>query len=150
VTRPDPAALGRRLDGLLAAAEGLVREVPEDRMDAPAPGGGDRLRDLAFRLFRLGLGYADGMDVGRFSEAWRHEGPPEDLRDGASVARYGALVRGRLAGWFEGASPREFARVIATDDGPRSGHDLLERVTDEADRRLTRLRATLARSGQAS
>lgn len=140
--RLDPGELGRRLDDILAAAERMIRVVPEASLD-PA------LRDLAFRLFRLGLGFADGMDLGRFPEDWRHESAPADLRDGASVARYGALVRGRLAGWFEGAGPREFARTIAVHDGPQPGHELLERVTGAAAEHLRALREGLAGRGLA-
>jgi hypothetical protein len=142
VGRLDPGELGRRLDGILAAAERLIREVPEPQMD-------DRLRDLAFRLFRLGLGFADGMDRGRFPEEWRHEAAPDDLRDGAAVARYGALVRGRLGGWFEGAGAGEFARVIAGPDGPQAARDLLEGVTEAAGEQLRALHAILVRRGLA-
>ena len=141
--RLDPGELGRRLDDILAAGERMIRGVPEADLDPP-------LRDLAFRLFRLGLGFADGMDLGRFPEDWRHESAPADLLDGASVARYGALVRGRLAGWFEGAGPREFARVIAVHDGPQPGHELLERVTAAAATRLRALHDALASRGLSS
>jgi len=120
----------------------MIRGVPEAGLD-PA------LRDLAFGLFRLGLGFADGMDLGRVPEGGRDEPAPADLLDGASVARYGALVRGRLAGWFEGAGPREFARVIAVPDGPRPAHELLERVTAAAATRLRALHDALASRGVA-
>jgi hypothetical protein len=66
------------------------------------------------------------------------------------VARYGALVRGRLAGWFEGAGPREFGRVIAMHDGPQDGHALLERVTVAAADSLRALHEALARRGRPS
>jgi len=144
VTRDVPASLARRLDEGLAAAERMIRDAPETEMDAPAPEGDGRLRDVAFRLFRVGLGFADGMDVARCSDDWRRETAPDDLRDGASIARYAALVRGRLAGWFEGASPREFARTIVTPSGPRSGHELLEQACAEVEAQLARLRAALA------
>ena len=140
MSRLDPGELGRRLDDILAAGERMIREVPAADLDPP-------LRDLAFRLFRLGLGFADGMDLGRFPEDWRHECAPGDLQDGTAVARYGALVRGRLAGWFEGASAREFARVIAVHDGPQTGHELLERVTGAAAGQLRVLHDGLARRG---
>lgn len=140
--RLDPGELGRRLDDILAAGERMVRGVAEADLDPP-------LRDLAFGLFRLGLGFADGMDLGRFPEDWRHEPAPADLRDGASVSRYGALVRGRLAGWFEGAGPREFARVIAVHDGPQTGHELLERLTAAAGERLRALHHALTLRGLA-
>jgi hypothetical protein len=142
VRRLDPGELGRRLDEILAAAERMIREVPEEGMD-------EGLRELAFRLFRLGLSFADGMDLGRVPEQWRGEPVPADLRDGAAVARYGALVRGRLAGWFEGAAPREFARVIAVHDGPQSGRELLERVTGVAAAQLRALHDALAHRGRA-
>ncbi len=140
--RLDPGELGRRLDDILAAGERMIRPVPEADLDP-------ELRDLAFGLFRLGLGFADGMDRGRVPDDWRHEAAPADLLDGASVARYGALVRGRLGGWFEGAGPREFARVIAGPDGPQPGHELLERVTGEAADALRALHAALTRRGLA-
>jgi hypothetical protein len=140
VGRLDPGELGRRLDDILAAGERMIRDVPEESLD-------DGLRDQAFRLFRLGLSFADGMDLGRVPEEWRRERAPGDLRDGAAVARYGALVRGRLAGWFEGAGAREFARVIAVHDGPQSGDELLARVTGAAAEHLRTLRHALAARG---
>jgi len=149
VSRLDPAELGARLDAILATAERMIREVPEALMGAPVSEGAGTLRDAAFRLFRLGLAFADGMDLGRFP-AERRETAPGDLRDGAAVARYGALVRGRLAGWFEGAVPREFARTIEGYDGPQVGSDLLARVADEADRDLRALRMALDRIGRAT
>ena len=142
MSRPDPRDLGRRLDEILAAAERLIRPVPEEEME--------RLRDPAFQLFRLGLGFVDGMDRGRLAGDWRHERAPEDLRDGGSVARYGALVRARVGGWFEGAGPRELDRVIDGPDGPRPGRALLEQVTDEAAAQLRLLQAALDRSGGVS
>jgi hypothetical protein len=149
VSQLDPAAPGARLDAILATAERMIREVPEALMSAPVSEGAGTLRDAGFRIFRLGLAFADGMDLGRFPEDWRRETAPDDLRDGAAVARYGALVRGRLGGWFEGATPREFARTIAAYDGLRTGHDLLARITGEADRDLCALRMAIERIGRA-
>jgi len=146
VSRLDPATLGRRLDDLLGTGERMIRGVTASGMDTETPAGDGRLRDVAFRLFRLGQCYADGMDTARFSDDWRSERAPDDLHDGASVARYAALVRGRLGGWFEGASAREFARIISAPGGPRSGHDLLEQVCADAEAQVERLRAALART----
>jgi hypothetical protein len=150
VSRRDAAELGRRLDEILAAAERLVGPVTEAEMGAAVAGGTGSLRDAAFRLFRLGLGFVDGMDRGRLVPDRADARAPEDLRDGASVARYGALVRGRVGGWFEGAGPRELARVIDGPEGPRPGWEVLEQVTDEAAGGLRRLQAALARAGRVS
>jgi hypothetical protein len=137
VGRPDLVELGRRLDEILAATERLIRPLPEAEMAC--------LRDPAFQIFRLGLGFVDGMDRGRLAGDWRDERAPEDLRDGGAVARYGALVRGRVGGWFEGAGPRELDRLIDGPEGPRSGRELLEQVTDEAAAHLRLLEAALDR-----
>jgi hypothetical protein len=142
VTRPEAALLGRRLDDLLAEAERLVRPVDAAAM---AP-----LRDTAFRVFRLALAFVDGMDRGRLVGEWREERAPDDLQDGASLARYGALVRARVGGWFEGAGPRELERVIEGLDGPRPAAELLAGALDDAAAQLARLRHGLARSGEVS
>jgi len=142
-----PADLAARLDGILAAAGRLIVRIPDERMDWKPPERDRTLRDLAFHLFRLGLAFADGMDMGRLPVSWLQAGAPPDIQDGPGVARYGALVRGRLSGWFEGAGPGEYTRVIDVPDGPLSGHDLLERTTRHAARHLRQLHALLQRLG---
>jgi hypothetical protein len=112
-------------------------------MDVKLPLRDRSLRDLAFHIFRVSLGFADGMDRGRFAQEWVGEPAPRDLSDGRAIARYGALVRGRLSGWFEGAGPQEYARMIDGSRGPQSGHDLLERTTSHAARHLRQLHAVL-------
>ena len=64
-----------------------------------------------------------------------------------AIARYGALVRGRISGWFDGAAPSEFERVIKVYYGPQSGHDLLERTTWHAAQHLRQLYALAERLG---
>jgi hypothetical protein len=136
-----PAELARRLDRILASAERLIREVPAQHMEHRPPQRDRSLRDLAFHIFRLSLAFADGMDRGRLPEEWLQERAPAGLGDGPAIACYGALVRGRLGGWFEGASPREYARIIDVYYGPQSGHDLLERTTWHAAQHLRQLHA---------
>ena len=120
-----PAELAARLDRVLFAAGRLVARIPDDRIDWTPPRLGASLRDLGFHVFRIALAFADGMDMGRVRPEWLQEGAPADLRDGASVARYGALVQGRLSGWFEGAGAGEYGRVIDVAGEACSGHALL-------------------------
>jgi hypothetical protein len=131
--------LGARLDRILACAGGLVATVPMPNLVNRSDDGGPSLGDLEFHLFRSALAFADGMDLGRLPSEWLAQTRPPDLQDGDAVARYGALVRGRVAGWFEGAGPGEYARVIDLSDGPRSGRELLERTTMDAARALIEL-----------
>lgn len=142
-----PIELGARLDRILGCAERLVTSLPIRALDHEIPQGDGSVRDLAFRVFRLGLAYVDGMDMGELSGGWLREAAPPDLVDGAAVARYGALVRGRVSGWFEGAGPAEYGRTIRTSDGPQNGHALLERITGSAAQHLRRLHAVAVELG---
>jgi hypothetical protein len=142
-----PAELGARLDRILGSGERLIASVPDAQMDYKPPQRDRTIRDLAYHMFRLSLAFADAMDTGRLPQEWLGEKAPGDLREGDAIARYGALVRGRLGGWFEGAGPGEFARTIEVYYGPQSGHDLLERTTWHAAQHLRQLHAMLETLG---
>ena len=134
-----PAVLAQRLDLFLDTNQQLMRIVPDRHMNWRPPERNRTLRNLGYHVFRLSLAFVDGMDMGEFPESWLLDEAPDDLADGPSIARYGALVRGRITGWFEGASPSEFRRVIKVYYGPQSGHDLLERTTWHAAQHLRQL-----------
>lgn len=134
-----PAVLAQRLDIVLDTNQQLMRIVPDQHMNWRPPERNRTLRNLGYHVFRLSLAFVDGMDMGEFPESWLLDEAPDDLTDGPSIARYGALVRGRVTGWFEGASPSEFRRVIKVYYGPQSGHDLLERTTWHAAQHLRQL-----------
>lgn len=139
--RLSPLELGARLDRILACTGRLVASLPIRALDHKPPQRDRSVRDLAFHVFRLSLAYVDGMDMGELPESWLQEQAPPDLVDGPAIARYGALVRGRVAGWFEGAASSEYARTIEVYDGPQNGHDLLERTVCHAARHLRQLYA---------
>jgi hypothetical protein len=142
-----PRELGERLNRILACTEHLVAGLSIRALDHKPPQRDRSVRDLAFHAFRLSLAYVDGMDMGELPEAWLQETAPPDLVDGPAIARYGALVRGRVSGWFEGAAPSEYARVIKVYYGPQGGHDLLERTTWHAAQHLRQLHALAADLG---
>jgi DinB superfamily len=139
-----PLELGARLDRILARAGRLLAALPVSALDHKPPQRDRSVRDLAFHVFRLSLAYVDGMDMGELRQSWLKENAPPDLVDGAAVARYGALVRGRVSGWFEGAGPSEYARTIEVYYGPQNGHDLLEGTVSHAARHLRQLYALAA------
>jgi hypothetical protein len=146
-TALSPRELAARLDRILESTQRLLTVIPGDRLGWKPPERDRSLRDLAFHVFRLAVAFADGMDLGEFPEGWLQEKAPEALGDGAAIARYGALVRGRLAGWFAGAADSEYDRVVAVYYGPQTGHDLLERTTWHAAQHLRQLYALCERLG---
>ena len=142
-----PAALATRLDRVLAEGERLIALVPEAQIDYASRASGRPLRELAYQMFRQSLAFVDALDRGHFPSSWLEEKAPHDLDDGRAIARYGALVRGRLAGWFEGAGPAEYAREIDVDHGREVAQALLERTTKRATELLHHLRAAMQELG---
>lgn len=140
-----PRELASRLDRILEAAEALMFVLDRRQVEWEPPERPRNLRDLGYHVFRLSLAYVDGMDLGRFPHSWLRETAPDDLSDGPAIARYGALVRARLGGWFEGAGPDEYTRTIDVYYGPQSGHDLLERTTWHAGQHVRQLYDLAAR-----
>ena len=128
-TQLAPRELAARLDQILADAQRVIGRFDQAQLDIVPPERKRSIRDLAFHVFRVGLSYIDAMDQGRLPETWFDERAPQGMDDGGDVARWGALVRGRITGWFEGAGPEEFARTVDVYYGPQGSHDLLERTT---------------------
>jgi len=134
-----PAELARRLDRVLGAAEGLLRGVPGALLDFVPPERTRTIRDLGYHLFRVALSFPDAMDRGELPRGWFEETAPDTMADGHALGAYGALVRARLSGWFEGAPAAEYARVVQVYYGPQSAHELLERTTWHAGQHLRQL-----------
>ena len=128
-TQLPPRELARRMDRILESAQGLVNRFDERQLDVIPPERKRSIRDLGFHIFRVGLSFIDAMDQGRLPDTWFEERAAAEMRDGGDVARWGALVRARIAGWFDGARDDEFERVVDVYYGPQGAHDLLERTT---------------------
>lgn len=138
-TQLAPAQLAARMDRILELAQGLVARFDEAQLDIVPPERKRSIRDLAFHVFRVGRSYIDAMDQGRLPETWFDERAPDGMLDGGDVARFGALVRARITGWFQGAGPEEFERTVEVYYGPQSSHDLLERTTWHCGQHLRQL-----------
>lgn len=134
-----PAVLASRLDTFLATVEAYLRALPDEHFGWKPPERDRSIGDLGFHIFRLAQGFPDAMDAGHFPETWLQERIRSEMSDGPSVARYGALVRARITGWFQGAAPSEYARTIDVYYGPQHAHELLERTTWHAAQHLRQL-----------
>jgi hypothetical protein len=139
--------LARRLDHILGSAQRLVGQFDAAQLDVIPPERKRSIRDLGFHIFRVGLSFVDTMDQGRMPDTWFEERATEGMRDGGDVARWGALVRGRIEGWFAGARDDEFERVLEIYYGPQGAHDLLERTTWHCAQHLRQLYILAERMG---
>jgi hypothetical protein len=142
-----PAVLAARLDRVLACTEALLRVIPDARMEWTPPERKRPLADLGFHVFRLSLGFVEGMDSLKYPSTVHEELAPKELRSGDGLARYGALVRARISGWFQGAGGDEFSRTVEAYWGPIGGHDFLERTTWHAAQHLRQLYVLASRLG---
>jgi hypothetical protein len=145
--RLSPTELASRLDRVLAAAQRLVERLDARQMEHVPPERKRTVRDLAFHVFRLSLAFIDAVDRAELPESWFEERAPQELVDGGDVARYGALVRARLTGWFQGAGADEFTRTVVTYYGPQAADDLLERTTWHAGQHVRQLYVLAERLG---
>jgi uncharacterized damage-inducible protein DinB len=145
--RLTPQVLAGRLDRVLESTQRLIDRFDAERMSHVPEERKRTVRDLAFHVYRVALSFIDAVDRGELPETWFEERAPGDLVSGADVARYGALVRARLSGWFQGAGPEEFTRTVITYYGPQAGDDLLERTVWHAGQHLRQLYVLAERLG---
>jgi uncharacterized damage-inducible protein DinB len=145
--RLTPAVLAARLDRVLESAQRLVERFDAERMSHVPPERKRTVRDLAFHVYRVGLSFIDAVDRAELPESWFEERAPADLVSGADVARYGALVRARIAGWFQGAGADELTRTVITYYGPQKADELLERTVWHAGQHLRQLYVLAERLG---
>ncbi|HEY7521120.1 MAG TPA: DinB family protein [Methylomirabilota bacterium] len=145
-----PQVLAARLDRVLESAQRLIDRFDLERMNHVPPERKRTVRDLAFHVYRVGLSFIDAVDRGELPESWFEERAPADLVTGADMARYGALVRARITGWFLGAGTDEFTRAVATYYGAQAADDLLERTVWHAGQHVRQLYVLAERLGVAA
>ena len=143
--RLSPPALAARIDRILATTEALMRCVDAGHFGWKPPERDRSVGNLGYHVFRVGLSFIDAVDRDGLQESWFGENAPADLRDGPALARYGALVRARISGWFEGAAGDYATRMIHTYYGPQGAHELLERTTWHCGQHLRQLYDLFAR-----
>src|SRR5256712_9311548 len=108
--RFSPAELASRLDRVLESAQGLVARFDARQMDHVPPERKRTLRDLAFHVFRLSLGFVDAVDRAELPESVYEERAPQELVTGGAVPRYGALGRARPSGRVQGGGAEGYTR----------------------------------------
>jgi hypothetical protein len=132
-----PPEFTELLDKILAAAQRVMEQVPDENIGMKSPGRDRTVRDLGFHLFRLSLAYRDAMIGGRFFEEWLLEKAPVEMVDGEAVARYGQVVRQHLKEYF--TLPRGHNGDIFTNYGHQTAYGLLERTVWHAAQHLRQL-----------
>ena len=124
-----PAALAARLDGILATAVRLTRQMPDERLEDILPNRPRSWRVLMHHVFHIAVAFLD-MEEHRRTLTYKSmvEPPPDAMRTSAAVASHGEAVRARFAAWWKRADGEDFEGQVPTYFGGTTRHEMLERT----------------------
>jgi hypothetical protein len=132
-----PAELARRMDAVLAATQRAIRQIPREHLGMKKPGRDRSVHQLGFHIFRLSVSFVDTREQGYLSADVFDEMAPAGMADGEDIARYGDIVRRRIAEYV--ARPDWCEGTVSTYYGPQSTHDFMERTTWHAAQHLRQI-----------
>lgn len=133
---------------ILAAAERMVRQIPEDKMDERVIANRPRtVGPFAYHIFRIAESFLLSYEGAEFSEMMTQIQPGEGLKSAAEIAAYGGKVRDRLADWWEATEDKACRKSLHTYYGIQAAHDVLERCTWHSAQHCRQLAIVLDRYG---
>lgn len=143
-----PPELYRRLTVILAAAQRLFAQVPNDTIGRMLPGRPRSIGDLTFHIFHIAELFVAHMAMARpLNEGDYERKPPPLWATKGPILAYGRDVQTRLHTWWEESGRRaDFAAPAHVYYGAQTVHEYLERTTWHAGqhvRQLTRVIETL-------
>jgi hypothetical protein len=145
----DPAELVARIDTILGAAHRFAAQIPAAELDSMLPGRPRSYRQLAFHVFQI-------PDV--FLDRVEHDAPytyealisqlPSQIETREDLLDYGARVRARLNGWWQGLGrDTDFSQPGKVYYGEVSLHEVLERTAWHAGQHTRQIMLTLETLG---
>jgi hypothetical protein len=148
IARLTPEQLYRKYEMVFAAAQRLARQFPHERFGEQVIPNRERpIRTLCYHVFRIGEAFLETWDGAEYSVKIADNEPPESLRTGDDIARYGASVWQRYEAWWAGLEDRELSTVLKTYYGDTVAHRVFERITWHSAQHCRQLAAVLERMG---
>ena len=141
--RPADDELAARIDVILAAAAGTVRQLPDEALDELMPNRPRSYRVLAHHAFRVVESFLDSTAGARLTYEGLTAPPPPSLHGSADIARYGGDVRGRFNGWWKETTAAGRPAEIDTYYGVRPFSEVLHRTASHAGQHARQLVALL-------
>jgi len=125
-----PEVLAPRYDSILETAQGLVRQVPDDKLgERVIPNRPRLIKPFLFHIFRIGEAYLLSYHGEEYTPTLPNIEPPEHLQTGVQIAEYGQQIRDRLRDWWATTADRKLEHRIRTYYGLQAAHDVFERST---------------------
>jgi hypothetical protein len=143
-----PAVLVPRYLSILESAQGLVRQVPTERMgEQVIPNRPRLIRPFVYHIFRIGEAFLISYNGDEYSNTLANVEPPQALQTGPQIAAYGQQVRDQLNAWWIGANDPLLEKRIKTYYGVQAAHDVFERSTWHSAQHCRQLAVVLERFG---
>lgn len=143
-----PDELKRRYDGILETAIGLVRAMPDDKLENQLPNRPRSWRVLMHHVFQIPVAFLDMEDTG---ETLTYEtlvaSPPEDMVTSAAIAEFGETVRNRFEAWADRTSGEDFSGQVPTYFGGTTRHEMLERTVWHSTQHVRQVGSLLEQAG---
>lgn len=124
-----PSELIARLDRFLGAAERMIAQMPDDRLETEVPNRPRSYRVLGHHIFRIAETFLEVASGATLAYEQLTSRPPDDMRRAADIVAYGRDVHARLDAWWAAKPDKAGREIVQTYYGPQLLHEFLERST---------------------
>lgn len=140
--------LAERLDGIVATAARLVRQMPDARLEDQLPNRPRSWRVLMHHVFQVPNCFLDTeLDGTHYSYENLALAPGPEHESTAAIAAFGEAVHGRVKAWRAATAGDDFGARLDTYFGPTTRLELLERTTWHCAQHVRQLTDLLRRAG---
>lgn len=146
--RLSPEQLYKKYEMVFAAGQRHARQFPTEKFrERVIPHREREIRTLCFHVFRIGEAFLETWNGAEYAAKIADNEPPDSMKTGDDVARYGAGVWKQYEAWWRGLEDRTLSPVLKTYYGDTVAHKVFERVTWHSAQHCRQLIAVLERMG---
>jgi len=146
--RLSPEQLYKKYEMVFAAGQRYARQFPTEKFrERVIPHREREVRTLCFHVFRIGEAFLETWNGAEYAAKIADNEPPDSMKTGDDIARYGASVWKQYEAWWRGLDDRTLSPVLKTYYGDTVAHKVFERVTWHSAQHCRQLIAVLERMG---
>lgn len=125
-----PEQLYRTYGKVFATGQRFARQMPTERLlERVIPHRERVIRTLCYHIFRIGESFLETWNGAEYSVKIADNEPPDDMKTGEDIARYGERVWKQYEAWWANLEDRSLSRVLKTYYGDTKAHKVFERCT---------------------
>ena len=144
--RLSPEQLYKKYEMVFAAGQRYARQFPTEKFrERVIPHREREIRTLCFHVFRIGEAFLETWNGAEYAAKIADNEPPDSMKTGDDVARYGVNVWKQYEAWWRGLEDRTLSPVLKTYYGDTVAHKVFERVTWHSAQHCRQLIAVLER-----